>query len=520
MSTLPHDSGCYLFKNQPGKIIYIGKAKDLKKRVSSYFGKNLDYKTQNLVAEIADFDFIITDTEVEALLLEAKLIKENQPKYNLELKGGVRYAYIKITNEDFPRLETVRIFGSHDKIFGPFAISETRRNLISLANELFKLRTSKERVVKVGDKYRIRCSVPPWLRSVGFDEYQADIKKAEMLLAGKMNFLIKDLQAEMKQYSDQQDFETAKIRRDQIRALVQLSEKQRIELRKAYDQDVINCLFTANKFVVQLFNITKGVVSGRKEFKFSLAKASAALPTALADFISQYYYRNEIPQEIVLPQKIDNQPAVEKYLSQLAGRKTKIIVPQKGDKLALLDLVKKNIYSSLKGGSGALIELQETLSLPALPSVIECFDISNLGSSDIVGSMVHFKDGQPDKNYYRRFKIKWVRGQSDFAAMGEIIFRRYYHLKVNNEPLPNLILVDGGKPQLTAARLALKRLGLQLPIAALAKRDEELFIGGQKNSIRLSKKSAGLKLVQKIRDEAHRFAISYHRLLRGKRLEK
>ncbi|OGY53584.1 MAG: excinuclease ABC subunit C [Candidatus Buchananbacteria bacterium RIFCSPLOWO2_01_FULL_46_12] len=529
----PHQPGCYLFKNRPGKIIYIGKAKDLKKRVSSYFRKNLEYKTQKLSEEIFDVDFFVTDSEVEALLLEAKLIKENQPKYNLELKGGVRYAYIKITSEQFPRLETVRLFKRQDKIFGPFAIADNRKSLISLANELFKLRTSKERVVKIAQRYRIRCSVPPFIRLTTPEEYQKDVEKAALLLAGKMDHLISSLQAEMRQYSGQNNFELAKLRRDQIKALVQLSEKQKIERRKNYDQDVINFLISLNKFVVQLFNINKGVVSGRKEFRFPLAKVNADPSVALADFISQYYYSNEIPQEIIIPQKVKNQKALGVYLTKLAGRKTELTVPQKGDKVLLLGLVKKNLVSALKRGDSALAELQDKLSLPAFPSVIECFDVSNLGANQIVGSMVYFKDGRPDKNNYRRFKIKWPayvptasglrrvnnaqkQQQSDFDAMHEIVYRRYARLVTEKTALPNLVLIDGGKPQLSAARQALKQLGLQIPLAALAKKQEELYLPGRSFSLRLNRTSGALKLVQRIRDEAHRFAIGYHRLLRSK----
>ncbi len=517
LANLSNNPGCYIFKNQSGKIVYIGKAKNLKKRVASYFRKDvIDSKTKELVAEVFDIDFIVTDSELEALLLEAKLIKENQPKYNIKLKGGIRYAYIKITDEQFPRLESARLFKRKDKIFGPFALSDTRRNLIKLANFLFKLRVGKQSPVKVGEFYQIQCSTAPWRRLVTEAEYKNNVANAELFLKGQNTELIRRLTSEMKNFSADKEFELAKIRRDQIVALNNLSEKQKVQLKKSYDQDVINYVRTVNKFIVQLFNINKGVVSGRKEFRWPPTSSKISDEEMISDFLTQYYYSNEIPQEVIIPCRLENEKILEKYLTKLSGRKTRIAIPQKGQNVRLLELVKKNILVSLKRGDTALLELQNKLNLPNLPVVIECFDVSNLGESYIVGSMVYFKNGLPDKNNYRHFRIKWQKKQSDFDAMREIIFRRYYRLVLEKSLLPNLILVDGGKPQLTAARLALKSLGVSAPIAALAKKEEELFTLGQKESIKLDRKSAALKLVQKIRDEAHRFAITYHRLLRSK----
>jgi len=514
LKNLPIEPGCYLFKNKQEEVIYIGKAKNISKRVKSYFRKNLDEKTGQLAAAVADVDFFVTDNELEAFLLEAKLIRDRQPKYNLKLKGGVRYAYIKISAEKFPRLETVRSFGRHDKVFGPFVLSQVRQDLIRLANILFKLKSDNRQPVKVGSRYKIRCSTAPWTRLVSEREYKKDVAKAELLLKGKTFDLIKKLKKEMQGFSADRQFELAKIRRDQISALRNLTQKQTVQLRTAYDQDVINYIKTADTFFVQLFNINKGVVSGRLEFKFSLDKVSQKPADFLAEFISQYYYSHEIPQEIIIPDNLASRSILVEYLTKLAGRQVNIIVPQKGDKLRLLELVRKNIAANLKRGDSALFNLQLGLGLAHLPQVIECFDVSNLGDSNIVGSMVNFKNGLSDKNSYRRFKIKWQRGQSDFAAIREIIFRRYYRLKIENAKFPDLILVDGGKPQLTAASQALKRLGLSLPVAALAKKQEELFLVGKIDSIKLAKQSDALRLIQKIRDEAHRFGIAYQRSLR------
>lgn len=521
LKAVPHQPGCYLFKDSRGRIIYVGKAKDLKKRVSSYFRQDIaDQKTQRLVERIADFEYIVTDTELEAFLLEARLIQQHQPDYNIDLKAGIRYAYIRLTKELFPRLETARLISPRDVVFGPFAIGENRKQLIWLANSLFKLRTGKRRPVRMGDRYQIQCSTVPWRRLVTPTEYSRDVRLARLLLAGKMPELITTLEREMKAFSQRQQYELAKLRRDQIVALEGLAEKQKVQLKKRYDQDVINYVKTPNTFLVQIFNINRGVVSGRKKFKLSRLKAGNDSSVMLADFLRQYYYTNEIPQEVLVPESVRQPVLLARYLTKLSNRQTRIVVPRQGDKYKLLALVRKNILADLSTKDQVLAELQQALDLPELPSMIECFDISNLGADYMVGSMVRFTDGVADKANYRRFKIKWQRRQSDFDAMREIVFRRYYRLKIEAAPLPNLVLIDGGRPQLTAALRALRQLRLAVPIVALAKQQEELFLPSRPAPIRLPRRSAALKLVQRIRDEAHRFAITYHRLLRQKPFEK
>ncbi|MFA6254421.1 MAG: excinuclease ABC subunit UvrC [Patescibacteria group bacterium] len=513
----PSQPGCYLFQNAAGSVIYIGKAKNIKKRVSSYFRQtNFDPKTQDLVKEIADVEFIVTDNEVEAFLLEAQLIKKYQPKYNLELKGGQRYAYIQITNEKFPRLITTRLVKKGDQVFGPFTSGQARQDIIRLADRLFKLRINKRMSKRDQAKGRIRLATSPWLEEVSEEEYGQRLEKVILLLKGQNNELIKKLTAEMKVYAEKKNYEQAKLRRDQIFALENVAERQKIELRKAYDQDVINYLVLPNKIIVQLFNINKGIISGRKEFILK-NKISGDDQENFVDFLKQYYYTEDIPQEIILPQNLAERKVLEEYFSRLAGRKVIIAVPQKGDKLKLLALVSKNIEITLNAGDSSLLELQNQLSLPALPRLIEAFDISNLGPTDVVGSMVQFRDGKPDKNNYRRFKIKTFVGQSDFEAMKEIIYRRYYRITKEKSQLPDLIMVDGGKPQLSAAKSSLRALGMQAPVIALAKKEEEIYTLNRHYPLKLSKKSAGLKLLQRIRDEAHRFAINYQRLLRNRK---
>ncbi|MDX9892853.1 MAG: excinuclease ABC subunit UvrC [Patescibacteria group bacterium] len=518
IKSAPTAPGCYLFKNKAGEIIYIGKAKNIRKRIANYFRKNnLDSKTKELVKNICEVEFFITDNETEALLLEARLINKHQPKYNIDLKDGKRYAHLMITKEDYPRLVVSRNFKPSDEIYGPYTSGQSRQEILRLANRLFKLRVNKQLTKKDRERGRIRLATSPWLENVTIQEYARRLDKVRLLLKGQTEELIVKLTAEMNGFSATKSFELAKIRRDQILALKNISEKQKVELKKRYDQDVINYLILPNKIVVQLFNVNKGVISGRKRFSFE-AKSQVDWQENIAGFISQYYFSNDIPQEIILPQALEQHKILEKYLARLSRRSVKITIPKRGDKLKLLELVEKNIESEWSSDLSALTELQKIFNLPMPPAVIEAFDISNLGNTGVVGALVYFKNAKPDKNNYRRFKIKTFLGQSDFDAMKEVVFRRYYRLKKEGRVLPDLIMVDGGKPQLTATLDSLRQLDLIIPVIALAKKEEEIYLPGVKNPIRLSRRSAGLKLLQQIRDEAHRFAVNYQRLLRNKSL--
>ncbi|MFA6428331.1 MAG: excinuclease ABC subunit UvrC [Candidatus Buchananbacteria bacterium] len=519
LKIIPNGPGCYLFKNKKGKIVYVGKAKNLRKRVSSYWQKkDHDPKTRALVRLVADFDFFLTNTEVEALIMEAKLIRDHQPPYNILLKEGQRYAYIKITEDKFPRLVSVREFKTTEKVFGPFVSGETRRQAIYLANTLFKLRVCK-RLPKIACLlYHIKQCSAPCIGQISAVDYQTNVKKAESLLKGQTPELIRELRREMKIFSQQQNYESAKIRRDQILTLTNLAEKQRVSLPKGYNQDVINYQVIGPELVIQLFNVLHGLVSGRREYRLTATKELAL--EKFSEFIKQYYFQQEIPSEVIVPQMLIEQELIAEYLSQLAQKKVKIIVPEKGDKLALLELVKKNILISAQLGEPALLELQNALQLPRLPEVIECFDISQIQGTNAVGSMVNFKAGRPDKNNYRHFIIQTVTGQNDFAMMKEIIYRRYSRLLAEKKPLPDLLMVDGGRPQLSAALQVMRDLGLALPVVALAKREEELYTFGSQYPVKLNKKSPALKLVQRLRDEAHRFAISFHRLKRSQGMVK
>jgi excinuclease ABC subunit C len=522
---LPALPGVYIFKGGGNLILYVGKAKSLKKRVSSYFSKNnLDDKTKELVKKIIDWEIITTKNEVEALLLEASLIKKNQPPYNIDLKSGSdRYAYLKITDEKWPRIVVARTAKDlkTGKIFGPYTSGQTRREAQYQANSILKLRTCNVLPRQACLLYHLNLCSAPCINNISEPDYAANVKLAEKFLRGETKELKETLTREMKQFSAARKYEQAKTRRDQILALARLQDKQNIDLPKGYDQDVINYIITPQDMIVQMFNVVKGLISGRREFRFDLTPGPSPYQGEgeegkVSEFLRRYYENNEIPEEIILPKKIEDEKILAEYLNKISGRKIIITIPQKGAKKELLNLLAQNLAISASAGNAVLTELQQALNLPAAPRVMEMFDISHTGGKEIVASMVQFTDGQANKSGYRKFKIRTVKDNDDFASMREVVRRRYQKLLAEKTALPDLIMVDGGRGQLSAALGVLQELGINTPLAALAKREEEIYTVGRRFPVRLPKNSEALKLVQRIRDEAHRFAVSFHRQRRSK----
>lgn len=513
---LPSKPGCYLYKDKNSSIIYIGKAKNIRKRVASYFrNRDLDEKTKQLVSEIFDIDYIITDNELEAMLLESKLIRKNKPKYNIDLKDNIRYAYLRVTGEKFPRIVSTRDIDEKGIYFGPYGDSNSRETALYYATVLFKIRTCGAKLPKkVCLQYYIKRCDAPCINNISEKNYNKNVRNAIDFLKGKAGVLKRRLKQEMKKYSNNLEYEKAKVIRDQLKGLERIKEliKQKISLIKAYNEDFINYLTIGDRVYIHLFTVDKGTVSGKKEFVFAKQKE------ILEEFIKLYYSDNDIPDEIILPHQIIDQKLIEEFLTKLHRKKTGIIVPQTGNKKKLLNLIKENIEQSIKRQNPALVELKEILNLANIPNIIECFDISTILGKNTTGSMVQFSGGQPDKNNYRRFKIKTIFQQDDVAAMAEIVRRRYYRQIIENNELPDLIVIDGGRGQLNAAFNTLKSLGLNIPIIGLAKKLEEIYTIDNPKPLRLSHKRESLKMLQKIRDEAHRFAIKYHRLLRNKKL--
>ncbi|MBT4647730.1 excinuclease ABC subunit UvrC [archaeon] len=504
----PKNPGVYLMKDKDESIIYVGKAKNIKKRVTSYFhSKNHTPKTQELVHNIEDIDFIITDNEVEALILESEQIRKHKPKFNMMLKDSLRYAYIKITDEKYPRIITARKKTKKGKFYGPYVSGFKRKNLVEISKRIFKIRACKTMPKSVCLLYHIKRCSGPCEDHISKQDYNKQIDNFKEVLKGRTNELITKLESEMELYSKHQQYEKAKEIRDQINDL-DFTEKQKIELNKNFDQDVIVKVEDKNIALITLFNIKRGVISGKKEYKFPLEEE------LLSSFIRSYYLSKSIPKEIIIDENLDDKDALEKFLSMNKNSSVVLTNPIKGNKRQILDMVIKNAEFTLK--RDVLEELRINLKLLKKPEIIECFDISTLGGTENVGACVQFKDGVPNKSEYMLFKIRDVDYQDDFASMAESVRRRYSRQLKENKPLPDLIVIDGGKGQLGLAKKELENLQLNIPIIGLAKEFEEVHTIGRQFPIIIDKKSESLKLLQKIRDETHRFVINFQRKRRKK----
>ncbi|MBC8495781.1 excinuclease ABC subunit UvrC, partial [archaeon] len=444
------------------------------------------------------------------LILENNLIKKHLPKYNILLKDSKRYAYIQLTDEEYPRLLLARKKDEKGKFFGPFVSGESRDYILDLVRKNFMIRTCKRLPKKECLRHHIQLCSAPCINKVSKKEYDKQIKHAELALKGKTSELIESLKVLMKKESSKQNFESALQLRNQIKAITWVNDKQKMERDKKHDEDIINYLVKNGKVYLLLFNIYKGILENKQTFEFDYKD------NFLEQFIVQYYSENPVPKELILPNVVDK--ALVDYLTEKRGKKAIIKIPKVGEKKQLLKLVLKNIELSFFGDLEKLTDLQAKLKLNELPKVIECFDISHLSGTNTVASMVQFRNGKPDKSNYRRFKIRTVEGIDDFESMKEVITRRYKRLKEENLEFPNLVVIDGGKGQLSSTMSALKSIDVKLPVISLAKKLEEIYFPGSHFPLRLNHKSKALKLLQSIRDEAHRFAISYNRLLRKKDL--
>ena len=541
LTNLPAKPGVYLFKNKSDKVIYVGKAKILRNRIRSYFQNSLpfDPKTKILTKSIADLDFIITDSEIEALILEANLIKEHKPRYNINLKDDKSFPYIRITKEDFPQVfPTRRIVRDGSTYLGPYTNVKDMRYALTTLKNLFTIRSCKfdlngdvvaKKKVQLCLEYYIKKCKGPCQGLQDIFEYQKTIDKVKQFLKGKTDNLLSELKSEMKSLSVKQKYEEAARVRDNIEALEKYRNSQKVVMNDYRDKDLFALALEDDDACAVIFKIREGKIVGRMHYylKGTLHKTESDV---LEHFINQYYNSTEeLPVELYLPLEIEGSKIVEDWLSGKSGRDIKIIIPRIGEKKKLMDMCTKNacyLLEELKlqraKADGAIPyavqSLQRDLKLAAPPRRIECFDISNIQGSDPVASMVCFIDGRPKKSEYRKFKITSKETPDDFAMMREVISRRYTRILREKKPLPDLIVVDGGKGQLSSALTVLKNLKLaKQPLIGLAKRLEEIFMPGLPDAQMLPKTSSSLKLLQNIRDEAHRFAITYHRTLRKKR---
>ncbi|WP_296894280.1 excinuclease ABC subunit UvrC [uncultured Methanobrevibacter sp.] len=514
---LPNKPGVYIMRDKNDTIIYIGKAKNLINRVRSYFREKLDRpKTQILMSHFDSLEYIVTNSEKEALILEATLIKKHRPRYNVQLKDDKRYPYVKITSEQFPRLVITRNVTKDGIYYGPFTDVGSVKQTVKFLKSLFKIRTCRNMDGPCLNAQIDLCYAPCDGR-ISKEEYSEIIKKIDLFFQGKYSTIVKNLKSEMTEAAMNEEYEKAAVIRDQIASIEEIMEKQFVDLvDDDLDQDVIAIAPGKNEVVVIIMPIRNGKIVGRDDFLMSGSQYDSSSEVLFA-FIQQYYgYNRHIPKQILLDEDIDDKELLEDWLSDLRGNKVHIKVPQKGVKLRLVKMARKNaeiIKHQKKKMENSLIELKKYLKLENLPRVIEGYDISNISGKFAVGSKVSFKDGKPNKKMYKHFRME-TPGPNDFAMMEELLTRR---LKmIDRDPEPDLIVIDGGKGQLGMACGVLEKLNLtHIPIIGLAKEFEEVFVPNSRRPIIIPKNNKALHLLQQVRDESHRFAITYHRKLRS-----
>lgn len=541
LENLPSLPGIYQFINDKGKVIYVGKAKNLRNRVRSYFQNKIENaKTSALVSKISDIELIVTDSEIEALVLENNLIKELKPRYNINLKDDKSFPYIVVTNEPFPQIFATRnVIKDGSKYFGPYTEVKQMKSSLRLINKIFKIRSCKyditqenieKKKFKVCLDYHIKKCEGPCEGLVTQVHYNNMVNQVIKVLRGKTDELIEELKKEMNEASTNLEFEKAADIRDRIEQLSLYSSKQKIISNDFEDRDVISAAYEGKDVSATILNIRSGKLVGKRQL--TLTTEENEIESKIYTAIIQFYYSEyvEVPKEILIDAEPDESESLLEWLNIKALKKCRFVIPQKhSEAKSLLLMCKQNAQLHLKeiqlqkmkkegNVPYALSALQRDLRLRKLPRRIECFDNSNLQGSDAVASMIVFIDGKPKKSLYRKFIIKTVSGPDDFASMREIIQRRYSRLIDENEPLPDLIMVDGGKGQLSSAIESLDELNIKdYEIIGLAKRLEEVFLPDEPDPQSIPKTSSSLKLLQHIRDEAHRFAITFHRERRSKR---
>ncbi len=555
LKILPDKPGVYIMKNSLGEVIYVGKAKVLKNRVRQYFqnSKNHSEKVRAMVKNIAEFEYIVTDSEMEALILECNLIKKYSPRYNIALKDDKFYPFIKITtNEDFPRVYVTRNFAKDgNRYFGPYTNGTAVYEVMGLIKKLFPLRTCKKAIVEGGEptraclNYHINLCKAPCAGYISKAEYWEMIDEIINILNGTDTSIIKKLKLEMEKAAEELEFEKAAKIRDRILAIELISEKQKMFTVKEGDEDFIDLYTDEKDGCAQVFFVREGKVTGREHFMIENI-GDDPVEEVISSFISSFYGGTaQIPKTIYVPEEIEDQELIEKFLTEKRGSKVWIKVPKKGDKKNLLDMVRNNAKIMLDQfkekmveekelNKSALTELADVLGLDSLPVRIEAYDISNIQGVDSVGTMVVFENGKAKNSDYRRFKIKSVKGPNDYESMREILSRRFSHgleevNKIKERNLeyskgkfcifPDLIMMDGGKGQVNIALEVLKDFGIEIPVCGLVKDHKHRTRGIIFNNeeILIRRGSGLMNLITRVQDEVHRYAITYHRSLRDKR---
>src|SRR5437867_2258403 len=532
LDALPERPGVYRFLSSGGKVIYVGKAKSLRSRVRSYFRPSAEHppRVAALVAEVADVETIVVDSEFEAFLLENHQIKKERPRYNVILRDDKNYPYLKLTVKDeYPRVTLVRQARlDGNRYFGPFLPASVAWNTLRMIPRFFRVAICH---VKFDGKqrpclyYHLGQCLAPCAGHTNPDEYGRAVAEAKLFLEGRNRELSARLEQRMGEASEREEFEQAAHYRDLIRTIGRLSERQAISSVGLEDQDFLAHYREGARLSLQLFQMREGKIQSRREFHFD--DVAADTPAFYAQVLAQYYANEEsLPAEIHLPEEPADAGLIERWLSERKGSRVVLHAPRRGVKREFLDVVAENARLAFEQrfraqhvhGVTVLDELRDLLGLDEPPFRIEAFDISTLQGTDSVASMVVWEGGKPRKSDYRRFKIKKVEGADDFRSIAEVVGRRYLRLQKEGSRLPDLVLIDGGKGQLSSAVAALDQIALgDLPVASIAKREEEIFVEGRGDPIVLPRESSVLQLVQRIRDEAHRFAITYHRKLRDRR---
>jgi excinuclease ABC subunit C len=561
-ASFPPEPGVYLFKDARGRVLYVGKADVLRDRIRSYFGPSLDVRHVRLVERADRLEYVLTGSVSESYLLEANLIKQHRPRYNIRLKDDKSYPYVKVTlGEDFPRILRTRTLGDRAaRYFGPYANAKSVDESLDLLQKLFPYRTCKLTIVAAEDGrghtvppsalpggrpcllYHLKRCTAPCVGAATKEEYRTTIERSVQFLEGRYEALARDLRREMHLASDALDYERAGLLRDRVQAIDRTTDRQEVHAYKGDDFDALGAAIAEGDAAVQLLRVRDGTVIGRDQF-FLEGSEGATPAEVLGSFIRQHYASAAtFPPEIVVPEPIPDAETFVAFAEEKRGTHVELHVPQRGKKRRLIELAVRNAQDALeqervrwladRGKTAtALGELQQALGLEGPPKRIECFDVSHVQGTHVVSSMVVFEDGRPAKQSYRRFRTKIGDRNDDFANMRDTLRRRFSRsiarsgpaLAAPNEPpaeawpVPDLVILDGGKGQLSAGIAALSDAGLlQIPIAALAKEREELFLPGRPDPIVLPERSQGLFMVQRIRDEAHRFAVTYHQQLRSK----
>jgi excinuclease ABC subunit C len=547
VNALPNKPGIYIFRNSEGRVIYVGKAASLRNRVRSYFGSphSMEPKVHSLSLAIADFDYIVTNTAQEALHLEATLVKRHQPVYNVRLKDDKHYPYLKIDVQNpWPRVEiTRRIENDGARYFGPYASASSVRRTLDVVKRLFPWRPCTEEITGTRSRpcldYFIGRCIAPCSGACTKEQYEEVVREVILFLEGRTENVLRALRTQMDEASRNMQYERAAIVRDQIRAIENVSETQVTAYARRTDEDVFGLARSDGDAEVQVLFIRGTKMIGGDHFPLDGAKDEPD-DEVLDGFLKQFYESaTYVPRHVLLPLEVPEKIEIEEWLSEKRGGRVNLEIPQRGAKRRLVSMAAQNAREALDVArlrwltdtgktQQALEELQEELNLPGLPQRIECYDISDIMGMHPVGSMVVFIDGRPRRAEYRRFRIKTVEGANDFAMMAEVLRRRFKRAAQAAEDkaagenegwaaLPDLLIVDGGKGQLNVALEVLREANVPfIPAAGLAKQQEELFVQDLAEPIVLPRTSQALYLVQRIRDEAHRFAITYHRNVRGK----